>query len=628
MAFQKGVLCLFALALLVCVSQAASGSAADNAQATSQATTVNTNGENAAALSDFDGDGTVGFFDFVIFAGVFGARQGDGKYEATYDLNGDGEIGFSDFVIFAQNFGKQAPSPVVAIPDANLRAAIEDALNKAGGAPITQAEMATLDSLEASDADIADLTGLEFATNLTWLDLASNNITNISVLEGLANLTHLILSGNDITDLAGLVANSGLGTGDIVDLTDNPLNVASQNTHIPALQARGIGIAFDEIVVFTAPQIYNGNVFVLPVEENLGALWTDLVSPPLQDYTASFYEHFNDEFDFLILVANVNSLQPGGITGGFYASVKNDVQGIGLPIFANNGSWGSTGKLQGVVFISYYQPYHPTIGYSAFRQNLLQHELMHRWANFIVPSSYGSHWGFMSPGGVLSPNISEIIDHGGGKFSAIPSDRSKSAYAPATILNPIELYLAGFIPPENVPNFQIAEDAKWFFQMTEDLNYLPAEDDAGYSMFTASRVTTYTIKEITAEHGQRVPDDLEAQKHFRAAVILLVSEAYPATRQILESVRDDVLWFSRASEEEIEKDDILYTNFYGSTGGRGTITMDGLSQFQRSAGSKITLPNSFGTPPPPVVDHWDVGNGPENPATNLRHIPAQAEQPR
>ena len=163
---------------------------------------------------------------------------------ATYDLNGDGEIGFSDFVVFAQNFGKDAPSPVVKIPDANLRPAIETALGKDSGAPITRAEMATMDSLEASDADIDDLTGLESAVNLTWLDLASNDITNVSVLEGLTNLTHLILSGNNITDLASLVANTGLGAGDTVDLSDNPLNVTSQSTHIPALQARGVSISF------------------------------------------------------------------------------------------------------------------------------------------------------------------------------------------------------------------------------------------------------------------------------------------------------------------------------------------------------------------------------------------------
>ena len=232
------------LAMLALVCHAAIGANSDEDRTATQAITVDANGDNNASLSDFDGDGTIGFGDFVKFAAKLGLGQGDDGYDAQYDLNGDGDIGFSDFVIFAQNFGKDVPSPGVAIPDVNLRAAIEAALGKATGAPITQAEMATLDSLAASDADITDLTGLEFAVNLTWLDLASNDITNVSVLEGLTKLTHLILSSNNITDLAGLVANTGLGAGDTVDVTDNPLNAESLSTHVPTLQARGVRVSF------------------------------------------------------------------------------------------------------------------------------------------------------------------------------------------------------------------------------------------------------------------------------------------------------------------------------------------------------------------------------------------------
>ena len=99
-------MCITALALLAIVCQAAMGSDASDGDATSHAISVDANSDDTASIPDFDGDGTIGFGDFVIFAGVFGARQGDEKYDATYDLNGDGEIGFPDFVIFAQNFGK------------------------------------------------------------------------------------------------------------------------------------------------------------------------------------------------------------------------------------------------------------------------------------------------------------------------------------------------------------------------------------------------------------------------------------------------------------------------------------------------------------------------------------------
>ena len=64
----------------------------------------------ALGLADFDGDGTVGFGDFVLFAAHFGQNQADEGFEARYDLDGNGAIGFSDFVIFAQAFGKNISS--------------------------------------------------------------------------------------------------------------------------------------------------------------------------------------------------------------------------------------------------------------------------------------------------------------------------------------------------------------------------------------------------------------------------------------------------------------------------------------------------------------------------------------
>ena len=64
----------------------------------------------ALATPDFNGDGIVGFADFVQFAAQFGLSQDDAGYEARYDLDEDGMIGFGDFVIFAKAFGKETSS--------------------------------------------------------------------------------------------------------------------------------------------------------------------------------------------------------------------------------------------------------------------------------------------------------------------------------------------------------------------------------------------------------------------------------------------------------------------------------------------------------------------------------------
>ena len=64
---------------------------------------------NATPSPDFDGDGTVGFPDFLAFAGSFGSIRSDAGYEARFDLDSDGAVGFSDFLIFAGAFGSQVP---------------------------------------------------------------------------------------------------------------------------------------------------------------------------------------------------------------------------------------------------------------------------------------------------------------------------------------------------------------------------------------------------------------------------------------------------------------------------------------------------------------------------------------
>ena len=92
----------------------------------------------------------------------------------------------------------------VNIPDANLRAAIERALNKSSGAIITPSEMATLTFLDAMSQNISDLTGLEHATRLDTLYLNHNRISDISVLSGLTNLRDLWLNHNRISDISAL----------------------------------------------------------------------------------------------------------------------------------------------------------------------------------------------------------------------------------------------------------------------------------------------------------------------------------------------------------------------------------------------------------------------------------------
>jgi hypothetical protein len=214
----------------------------------------------------------------------------------------------------AITFGLAIPLSPVAVaadevnfPDPVLREAIRDAI---GGGDITQAKLDLLTSFSyGSDSlpDVTDLTGMEHCTSLTSLTLYSNQISDISALSGLTSLTYLYLRANQISDISALsgltsltylnlhynqisdisalsgltslidlwlhynqisdikplVDNSGLSTGDLVDLRSNPLSPTSVYTYIPQLQARGVQVLYDPLP--------NGNTPVgSPVVVDLG----------------------------------------------------------------------------------------------------------------------------------------------------------------------------------------------------------------------------------------------------------------------------------------------------------------------------------------------------------------------
>ena len=101
--------------------------------------------------------------------------------------------------------------------------------------------------LELSDNSISDISPLAGLTSLRILGLSGNSISDISPVAGLINLIELSLENNSISDISPLVANAGLGSGDTVSVSENPLNHASINTHIPALQSRGVEVYFDAL---------------------------------------------------------------------------------------------------------------------------------------------------------------------------------------------------------------------------------------------------------------------------------------------------------------------------------------------------------------------------------------------
>lgn len=98
---------------------------------------------------------------------------------------------------------------VVDIPDAGLEAAVRQALGKPAG-DIYRSEMLGLESLEAEQAGIQDLSGIEYCTGLWALILPGNQIDDLGPLSGLDALRSLNASDNEIEDLTPLAGLTGL----------------------------------------------------------------------------------------------------------------------------------------------------------------------------------------------------------------------------------------------------------------------------------------------------------------------------------------------------------------------------------------------------------------------------------
>ena len=139
--------------------------------------------------------------------------------------------------------GSAASNPTTAtymsvyIPDVNLRRVLENQLGKSEGDNITEEEMAdsSFVYLTASNLGIRDLTGLEYATSLSFLYLENNSISDISPLSRLNELTIITLTDNEIVDISPLSGFTQLNIllldyNNIVDISSLPADMTQMST--------------------------------------------------------------------------------------------------------------------------------------------------------------------------------------------------------------------------------------------------------------------------------------------------------------------------------------------------------------------------------------------------------------
>lgn len=250
-----------------------------------------------------------------------------------------------------------------------------------------------------------------------------------------------------------------------------------------------------------------------------------------------FYRHYEDVFDLLVLVYDSQkgiSKQWGSDTLGRMVVVRNTETGTGTKLFDIGKDFGSASRLRGVVQL---------LTHEQIIDGSLLHEIMHLWVGRIevIPTEFETHWGFSSVWGLLGGfQRDALVDLGGGVYSAGDFyPRHNWGFIPYSAL---EMYLAGWASPIEVPEIWVAEDGAWLSRKSSPVvldeyeiknEPLPGESDQdtsvrieflGNKIFTASKISTWTIEQIIEKIGPRTLSFEHSQKEFRVAFVLVRSD--------------------------------------------------------------------------------------------------------
>jgi hypothetical protein len=307
---------------------------------------------------------------------------------------------------------------------------------------------------------------------------------------------------------------------------------------------------------YTFVVLGSGRVATLQIS---AALFDDFANGMTRDQmhalTSKVYLHFQDVFDFILFTSRQTTI-PSGSYAGIHIGARNDTQGIGLPIYDKASAFGSAGRLQAGIHLTY-------DGGLSGGPSL--HEIMHRWGNFLqsVPSVSSAHWGYSSVGGQLGGWQPGSLESLGGDQYRVRNPVSGQYGSFGTIANggnslpfsELELYLMGMIPATGLHDVQIANDFEWL--------------DMNAGRFRASSITTVPMSAVIATDGARIPDHLSSQKDFRAMHVILVKE--PVENAAWARYDKDVYLFSLNGS-----DNQSLFNFWEATGGRATLAMGGL----------------------------------------------------
>lgn len=236
----------------------------------------------------------------------------------------------------------------------------------------------------------------------------------------------------------------------------------------------------------------------------------------------TFLSEFADDYDHLIVWLDF----PFRLGGGAFAyefTIKNEIRGIGLPVFDNTREVGSAGRLRSFVQMGNLarfpaNPDQALLGTNS-TMDVLGQETGHRWLAFLAfRDSRGqistdllgrdlAHWNFNHDTNGSDMEGNGIDDLGGGTFRTTSATDRFSA---------LDRYAMGLIPASEVPPFFYVADSG-----------IPVETAPEIEAFITGRRVDVDINQVIAAEGARVPSAASAPKTFNMAFVLVTLAGAP-----------------------------------------------------------------------------------------------------
>ena len=300
-----------------------------------------------------------------------------------------------------------------------------------------------------------------------------------------------------------------------------------------------------------------------------------------------FYQTHEDAYDYLVIYNNMDiQSMPGAVA--YESTVRSNGTGYGFPGEDSGQQYGSASRLQSVLNLGQLSQYTtdptgPVWGRPGDTPiSVLAHETGHlflAFASVLDPANpalhpmlgYGGvHWSFVYDSEASLLEGERIADRGAGVSPRFMTTDIVQGYSP------LDQYLMGFRPPEQVPDTFLVANYPSTISPT-------SHPQSGIGFNGARR--NIGINEIVQVEGRRTPDSTVAQRRFRFAFILVVAQgSQPSAADLaqIDTYRQQFeSFYAKASSNNATADTTLkrsmklslYPNAGVVVGGSGTATL-------------------------------------------------------